>query len=95
MRNELHPALLRQRIVAGAQRPLHVGRAAQRIDHRLEHGEHRVARVVHDAAAVALDALGDQIEIFREPPVGGVLVLAGEAGVAGDVGVEDGGELSR
>jgi hypothetical protein len=37
---------------------------------------------------------GDEVEIRAQGSVGGVLILAGQAGVAGDVGVENSGELA-
>ena len=70
------------------------GGAGERIDHGLEHGKHGIAGVVHDPAVMAFDDLGKDVEVFAQPPMGGVLVLAGQPAVTGHVGIEDGGELS-
>ena len=59
-----------------------------------EHGEHGIARVVHDAAPVACNGDGYLVEVFGEPAMGGVLVLACQARVARHIGVQDGGELA-
>ncbi len=45
-------------------------------------------------AVVIPDLPGDEIEARTQRPVGAVLVLAGEATVAGHVRIQDGGELA-
>lgn len=54
-----------------------------------------IPRVVYDAPGVAGDSISDEVEILAQAMTSLLLVFAGEAGVAGGIGVEDGDEFSR
>ncbi len=69
--------------------------ARQGVDDGLEHGEHRVACVVHHLALLVLDGAGNQIQILAQTPMRRVLVRACQPAVIGYVGVENGRELAR
>ncbi len=86
---------LGQRGVARAELGLHGHRRGERVDDGVEARQHGVAGGVHHAPAVPGDGGVDDVEVGGQGAVGGVLVLARQAAVAGDVGVEDGGEPAR
>ena len=73
---------------------LHLDRAAHRVDHAGELGQHAVARGADDAAAVARDQPVHHRAARRERAQRRLLVDAHQARVALDIGGEDRGELA-
>jgi hypothetical protein len=50
---------------------------------------------VHGLPAVRFYVHGNEIEVFTQAPMSGVLVLARETAVSGHIRVQDGGKFSR
>ena len=61
---------------------------------QLEHGEHAVARHVHDTAAMGLDLFAEDGAVRFERGHGGLVVLLHQARVPSDIGGEYRLELS-
>jgi hypothetical protein len=67
----------------------------QRIDGGIESREHGVTRVVDDLAPMPGNERGDKREGFLQTPMCGVFVLAAQATITGDVGMQDGDKFTR
>ncbi len=91
---ELEPACLWHFPVALRELALHGNRAGDGVGNRRELGENGITGKVHDDAAVALHRIGHAVEIGAQGPMGADLVLAAEAAVAGDIGIDNGRQLS-
>ena len=91
---KLESSILGRLLAPSLQVFLNGGGAVDGVSHRVEHGEHRVARVVHDPATVAPDDSGDDVQILAELTVGGILVLSCQARVSSDICVQYRGELA-
>jgi len=50
---------------------------------------------MHDLSVVVFYRLGDEIEIVAQAPMRGILIITGQTRISGNVGIQDGGELSR
>ena len=85
-------ALIRQALVPLGELRLNSRGTGNRIDDRVELGQHSISRVVHHLAVMGVDRGGNQVEVFAQTTVRGVLVLTRQAAVIGDICVENRGE---
>ena len=91
---ETHAAVLGQGVVERLQRALHRHRAGDRLDDAGELGQHAVAGGVDNTAPVIGDAILENPAVAVQGRHRGVIVLAHQAGIAGHVGAQNGGELA-
>ena len=92
---KLDPALRRQTGVTLDHAVLDFDRAAHRVDHAAELDETAVAGALDDAAAMHGNDGVDEVAAQRpKPSQNAILVRAGQAAIADDVGNQDRRELS-
>ena len=93
---KLDPPFGRHAGIALDEAVLHLDRAAHRVDHAAELDDAAVAGALDDAAAMGGDGGIDQVAAEApQPRKRPLLVGAGEAAVADDVGHQDRRELAR
>ncbi len=51
--------------------------------------------IVHHLPVVIFYRLGDEIEIFAQAPMRGILIITGQTRISGCVGIQEGDEPSR
>ena len=90
----LDPLPVRRAGIVSRQFTLDADGAIDSGNHADEVGQHRIARVMHDAPAGSLDPLRDQIEAGRKLPMRGDFIRAGQPAVARYIGVEDRGQFA-
>ena len=86
---KLHAPLGGQRGIGGRHRALDLERAVDRLDHRGEFREDRIARRIDDPAPVGGDPLPEEPAPAGERRVGGLLIRLHQAAVAHHVGAQD------
>jgi hypothetical protein len=92
---ELDAVVQRRRCIALRHASLHLGRAAQGIDHACKFSQHAVAGVLYDAAAMLLDFRANQITEMRlEAFVGAFFIGTHQARIARHIGGEDRGKAA-
>ncbi len=91
---ELHPAVVGQFGVAPVKFPLNFHGGIDRIDDRGELGQDGVALGVHHPAPLPFDPGYEYIPVSGQGGHGAALVRAHQAGIAGHVRAEDGGQLA-
>jgi len=91
----MHLAVVVEGLVMLAQGALDFDRGLDRLDDAVEGGEHAVAGGIDDAPPVRRDVFGEDFAVLGQRAHGGALVVGHQPAVAGDVGGENGGELSQ
>jgi hypothetical protein len=74
---------------------LNVCCANEGVHYGVEHSQHGIACVVHDAASVLLDGFRNQVEVFAQLAMRRILVVTGKTRVPSDIGVEYRSQLAR
>src|SRR6266404_17668 len=91
---KLHAPVLSKLAVAACELSLDVGRTLDGFHRAVEYGQHTVARSIDHTSLVLDDVLSEDLAVFGEGALCGLLVVAHQPRVTGCVGGQDAGELA-
>jgi hypothetical protein len=92
---KFHFAIIAEVVIPVLKIALYVCRANEGVHYGVEHSQHGIACVVHDAASVLLDGFRNQVEVFAQLAMRRILVVTGKTRVPSDIGVEYRSQLAR